>query len=76
MHESKARGAPNGVGSKGPRKGPWQGPGGRVQGAGPRKILGFSGCERSRKALLEVFLSLNQPKSGAENELNDVAHYL
>ena len=37
-------------------------PGG-VQGQ-KGKLLGFRICKRHRKALLEIFFSLNQPESG------------
>ena len=67
MHESGASGASNGVGSRGPLKGPWRGPGaepGRGSGGQrPRKLLGSSICKRPRKALLKIFFSLNQPTS-------------
>ena len=40
---------------------------GGVQGQSPRKLLGFSICKRPGKTLLEIFFSLNQPRSGIEN---------
>ena len=50
-----------------PLKGPWRGPGAEPRrgsrGQRPRKLLGLSICKRPRKALLEIFFSLNQPTS-------------
>ena len=51
-------------------KGPWRGPGAELRrgsrGQSPRKLLGFSICKRPRKALLEIFFSLNQPRSACQ----------
>ena len=56
-----------GMGSRGPLKGPWRGPGAEPRqgswGQCPRKLLGFSNCKKPRKALLKIFFSLNQPTS-------------
>ena len=50
-------------------QGPWRGPGVEPRrgsrGRRPRKLLGFSTCKRPRKALLEIFFSLNQPTSAS-----------
>ena len=57
--------ASNGVGCRGPLLGALAGSRGRapagVQGAAPRELLDFSICKGPRKALLEIFFSLNQP---------------
>ena len=37
-----------------------------VQGAEPLEALGFSICKRPRKALLEIYFSLNQPRPACQ----------
>ena len=51
------------MGSRGPLRGPGAEPRRGSRGQRPRKFLGFSICKRPRKALLEIFFSLNQPTS-------------
>ena len=42
---------------------------------GPLKLLGFSICKWPRKALLEIYFSLNQPRSGTEmSQLNNTVY--
>ena len=59
-NESGASEAPNGMGSRGPLKGPWW-------GFWVLKLLeafGFSICKGPRKVLLELFFSLNSLPTG------------
>ena len=77
MEEERAKRL-TGVGSRSERSVLWrgiQGPLAEVQGAAPPEAFGFySTCKRPRKALLEIFFSLNQTRSGTEMfHLNDTA---
>ena len=57
---SKASGGYNGVGFRGPLKGPWWGPGAEPRrgsrGQSPRKLCDFGNLEGSREALMALIL--------------------